>query len=218
MNLPSLRTITQAGGKLPKYLIDTYTFFAIQKNINFYIMYGQTEATARISCNLVNENTSKKYSIGTPIIGGTMSIDLNNNELIYSGPNVMMGYSETKEDLEKGDELKGILKTGDLAIGDSDGYFYITGRIKRFIKIRGISTNLDEIENFLQSKGFDCAVHGNDDKIYIGYTLIDSIDLIKQELKNTYTFNNLNIEFIKLNEILRGDNGKILYNEIFRGI
>ncbi|MFA5153146.1 MAG: AMP-binding protein [Clostridia bacterium] len=228
MNLPSLKTITQAGGKLPKYLIDAYTFFSLQKNVNFYIMYGQTEATARISYNLVNNFPSKKYSIGIPIPAGLLNIvdtngeiisePDNEGELIYRGSNVMMGYAENKKDLSKGSELNDILHTGDLAKFDKDGFFYITGRIKRFIKLRGIRTNLDEIEDFLQSKEIDCVVDGEDDKLYIAHTPMFSVDHINNELKNKYNFNNVSITFISLKEILHGDNGKILYNEIFKEI
>ncbi|UCE66831.1 MAG: AMP-binding protein, partial [Candidatus Zixiibacteriota bacterium] len=155
MDLGSLKTMTQAGGKLtPIYALE-FAEFAEEKKINFFIMYGQTEATARISY-LPPEDALEKYrSIGIAIPGGRMSlIDDNGNtindpniqgELVYQGPNVMLGYATSASDLAKGDELKGVLKTGDIALYDDDGYFYVTGRKKRFIKIYGNRVNLDEI-------------------------------------------------------------------------
>ena len=177
MNLGNLKTMTQAGGKLtPKYALE-FAKFAYEKKIGFFIMYGQTEATARISY-LPPEIAIKKYrSIGIAIPKGKIClIDDNGNtinnpniqgELVYRGPNVMLGYATSVSDLAKGDELKGVLKTGDIAFSDEEGYFYVTGREKRFIKIYGNRVNLDEIEHFLKEQGYNGVCGGNDDQMYI---------------------------------------------------
>ena len=62
-------------------------------------------------------------------------------EIVYRGENVMLGYAEISADLSKGDELNGILFTGDLGYMDADGFFYVNGRMKRFIKIFGLRIN-----------------------------------------------------------------------------
>ena len=164
MDLPSIKTITQAGGKLRADLVKEYIDGAIATNKQFIVMYGQTEATARMSY-LPWEVASEKYaSIGVAIPGGVFELQDENlkvitccdvdGELVYRGANVSMGYAETQSDLTKGDENNGILYTGDIARRDADGYYYITGRMKRFVKVFGNRVNLDAIEQILKSSSF----------------------------------------------------------------
>ena len=122
-------------------------------------MYGQAEATTRISYLPYYLSGKKLNSIGKAISGGKIElIDKNNNkikennkdgEIIYKGKNVCMGYSFSQNDLKKKDDWNGVIRTGDVGRKDKEGYFYIVGRIKRSIKIYGVSTNLDEIENIV---------------------------------------------------------------------
>ena len=147
MDLPALRTMTQAGGKLLPELHKKFAEYALEKDKHFVVMYGQTEATARMGY-LPYEQSLKKYgSMGIAIPGGQLWLrDVNGNritepdvagELVYEGPNVTLGYAQCREDLIKGDERHGILETGDMAKCDTDGYFYIVGRKKRFLKVFG---------------------------------------------------------------------------------
>src|SRR2546427_12575 len=134
----------------------------------FFVMYGQTEAAARISYVPHDLLASKIGSIGRAIAGGKMTVDPNSSELIYRGPNVMLGYGESEADLGKGDELCGELHTGDIAKQDEDGFFYITGRMKRFLKLFGQRFNLDEIEAALRQKTGDSVVcFGSDDNMFV---------------------------------------------------
>ena len=114
-------------------------------------MYGQTEATARICCLPFEQVSQKLGSVGVAVPGGSIAIDQHTGELIYSGPNVMLGYAISREDLAKGDELGGVLRTGDTGRLDSNGYLYITGRLKRFLKVFGKRFNLDEVERILSN-------------------------------------------------------------------
>jgi acyl-CoA synthetase (AMP-forming)/AMP-acid ligase II len=160
----SLRTLTQAGGKLDdRYVLQMHNL-AMTRGWRFFVMYGQTEATARISYVPFERLGSKIGSVGIAVPGGSLSLDEATGELIYSGSNVMMGYAECREDLARGDELTGLLRTGDLARQDSEGYFYITGRLKRFLKLFGKRFNLDEVETVL-SRRFNTPVacFGRDD-------------------------------------------------------
>ena len=177
MELPYLKTLTQAGGKLNANTVREYVEDAISKKRKFIVMYGQTEAGPRISW-LPFEYALEKYSsIGIAIPGGKLSIrDSGGNEiitpdtdgeLIFSGPSVCMGYAECLDDLAKDDENHGVLHTGDIARMDSDGFFYITGRMKRFVKIWGNRCNLDAVEQLVKVITTNCACVGNDDKITI---------------------------------------------------
>ena len=140
MDLPSIKYITQAGGKLSNSIIEEFAYQCKNKNIDFFIMYGQTEGTARLSYLNPNKIIEKLGSIGKAIPGGKFRLVSNSNkiiespniegELVYVGENVMLGYANEKSHLSKGAELNNILYTGDLAYKDKEGYFFITGRKK----------------------------------------------------------------------------------------
>jgi long-chain acyl-CoA synthetase len=165
--LPSLRTLTQAGGRLDPSYIEQVRTIASERGWSFYVMYGQTEASPRISYVPPAELHRKVGSIGIPVPGGSLEVDPD-GELVYSGPNVMLGYAQCEADLCKGDELGGVLKTGDLGRRDEDGFFYVTGRRSRFLKMFGQRFSLDEIENELASRLHSpVACRGSDDHLSV---------------------------------------------------
>jgi long-chain acyl-CoA synthetase len=140
MELPSLRTMTQAGGRLDPEVALRYA-----ERARFFVMYGQTEATARIAYVPPERLPEKAGTIGIPIPGGALEV-ADDGQLIYRGPNVMLGYAESRADLARGDELGGVLPTGDLGTVDDDGFFSVTGRLKRIAKVFGQRVNLDVVE------------------------------------------------------------------------
>jgi len=83
-------------------------------------------------------------------------------ELLYEGPNVMMGYATCSQDLAKGDVQGGRLATGDLGYCDDRGLFYITGRRTRFAKVFGWRVSLDDVEELLSGVARVAAVNEND--------------------------------------------------------
>lgn len=192
MDLPELKTMIQAGGKLNANIVKEYVEAAQASGKEFIVMYGQTEAAPRMSYLPFDKALEKYASIGIAIPRGKLSVrDVNDleittpdtdGELIYEGPNVCMGYAECIEDLAKGDENHGVLHTGDVARFDSDGYFYITGRMKRFVKVWGNRCNLDATEQLVKSITTSCACVGVDDKITIFVTENGLDDKIKNYL------------------------------------
>ena len=220
-NLPSLKKLTQAGGKLSSVLSYKFAKICSQKGIQFFTMYGQTEATARMTYLPYEKNFDKVGSIGIAIPGGELILqDDNGNkitspnvtgELIYKGANVFLGYAESLFDLSKKDENNGILHTGDLAYFDQDGYFFISGRIKRMIKFYGNRISLDEVEGLLNEYGHDCICAGTDDQMYI-YTLKDDGVQIKKIIKEK--LNLKGIKIMKIEEFPRNHFGKILYSDL----
>ncbi|WP_341675063.1 AMP-binding protein [Niveibacterium sp. SC-1] len=168
MDLPSLRMLTQAGGHLAEPIKREFAQLAAERGWRFFAMYGQTEASARIAYVPSEKALEKLGAIGITIPGGTLSIDPGNGELCYRGDNVMMGYAESREDLAQGDTLAGMLRTGDLARQDEDGYFYITGRLKRIAKVFGNRVSLDEVEQLLEARlGLDAAALDAGDRLLI---------------------------------------------------
>lgn len=179
MKLPSINTLTQAGGRMEPELAKEYAIYCDNNGIRFFIMYGQTEATARMSYLPSKRATSKPASIGMPIPGGKFWLKNEKGQIIdkpgtkgelyYTGPNVSMGYAYDINDLAKGDEKNNVLRTGDLAERDDDGDYYIKGRLKRFIKLFGSRVNLMDIERLILDAGHTVACSGHDDllEIYI---------------------------------------------------
>lgn len=168
--LPSLRTMTQAGGKILPALHHKFAEYAQREGKNFVVMYGQCEATARMSYLPPERALDKVGSMGIAIPGGRFELLSGEvGELVYYGDNVTLGYAECAEDLAKGDERHGRLETGDMARVDDEGFYYIVGRKKRFLKIFGNRVNLDETERLIKGDfpGIDCACGGVDDKMKI---------------------------------------------------
>jgi long-chain acyl-CoA synthetase len=228
MDLPSLKVMTQAGGRLSTDLIKYFSDLSIARNFRFYVMYGQTEATARISYVPYKKLPEKIGSIGISIPGGRMNIysdgrEINQpdvqGELVYEGDNVMLGYAEERTGLSNEDELKGKLFTGDLAQKDEDGFFYITGRMKRFIKLFGLRLNLDEVEKMIEShyQIFN-ACSGTDDRLFI---LIDKGDPdtaedIRQKVSLYYKINKSVITVRLIDKMPVTESGKKDYKAISR--
>lgn len=226
MDLPSLRTMTQAGGKLLPELHAEFAEYAKNNDKHFVVMYGQCEATARMGYLPYEMAIEKKGSMGIAIPGGAFSlIDEQGNiineanmqgELVYEGKNVTLGYAECGEDLSLEDERHGILKTGDMAKRDEDGYYYIVGRKKRFLKIYGNRVNLDEVDRLIKAEfeGIDCASSGVDDHMTIFVTDDKFLEKIKQFVTSKTKLNQNAFSIIKISEIPKNDAGKVLYKEL----
>lgn len=228
MNLPYLKTMTQAGGKLLPELHRQFAEYAKDNNKQFIVMYGQTEATARMAYLPGNKSLDKYGSMGIAIPGGRFELwNLDNQvitepniagELVYYGDNVTLGYAETGADLIKGDERNGVLHTGDVAKRDAEGYYYVVGRLKRFLKIFGNRVNLDETERLIKAQfGIsDCACAGIDDKMKIYLTTVDEkigAD-VKSFISKKTGLNSSAFEVFIIDEIPKNDSGKILYSKL----
>jgi acyl-coenzyme A synthetase/AMP-(fatty) acid ligase len=147
---PSLRYMTQTGGILNQALRNEIVKYCTAYNKQFFAQYGQTEAAGRMAYLPQDELLTKAASIGKPIKNGRFDIDADTSELIYYGPNVFGGYASCVADLGTW-HATNKLYTGDVARKDEDGYYYITGRIKRIIKLVGTRLNLDEVELILKN-------------------------------------------------------------------
>ena len=224
-NFQSLRYMTQAGGRLGKTLQEYFVSLANQHGIDFYVMYGQTEATARMAYLHPKRALDKLDSIGQAIPGGQFELmdDQGNvihsshtlGELVYYGPNVSMGYALSLEDLSKGDEWLGRLATGDLALVDEEGFYFIQGRLNRYVKVYGVRINLDDVERALQKmiNQWDLAVVGEEDMIHV-FTTLEFPSQKIQEVASKFLIHPSVFRSHILDEIPKNPAGKVMYSSL----
>ncbi|MBY6067839.1 AMP-binding protein [Leisingera aquaemixtae] len=172
----NIKTLTVAGGAMEPDQVRAWATRMQARAGRFFVMYGQTEATARISYLPPEQALDAPGAAGRAIPGGRLLLrgaggreitaPEGEGELCYQGPNVMIGYAEDSADLAKGAELSE-LATGDLARRDASGLYHITGRLSRMSKIAGLRIGHDAIERALAAQGHEAAVWGDDARISI---------------------------------------------------
>ena len=176
-------------------------------------MYGQTEASPRMSHLKWIKFSEKSESIGKPLAGSKFAIldrkgkyikkPYSIGELIYFGKNVSLGYAYNLKDLKKGNENKNKLFTGDLGYRDDEGYFYITGRKNRISKVFGIRIDLDDIEKKLKRSSFK--IKCVPDNKYLKILIINDYSVNKIK-KIIYDFYGINKNFIFISKVKQFDN------------
>ena len=225
-DIEGLTVFTQAGGRLNADLQEKLTQYAHDFGKRFIVMYGASEATARMAYLPMENALNKKGSIGIPIPGGRFElldaeekvIDKpdTTGELIYYGENVTYGYATCGDDLAKGDENHGRLATGDMAKFDEDGFYYIVGRKKRFIKMFGNRINLDDVDNLLKTKfdSLDIVSSGKDDFLDIFVVDGSIAEAVSDYIFETLGINKKRMAVYTIDAIPRNPSGKILYNNL----
>jgi len=224
LNIPSLNTLTQAGGKLNPDLIAKFSGWIARRGGRFFVMYGQTEASPRISILPSDKLPAKLGSVGLPLPGGRVRIAIDDElttepnrpgELVYEGPNVMMGYAAGREDLALGNVTGGVLRTGDMAYTDEDGFIFITGRAKRDAKLFGLRINLDEVESMLRAHG-PVAVVGKGEKIriYCEHGDADVFAVYQRELAAKLRIHYSAFSFERVDRLPVTSTGKIEYQTL----
>ena len=170
MDLPGLRYVTQAGGRLGPDSVRNYAELGRSSGWEFFVMYGQTEATARMAYLPPELAAEVPGAVGVPVPGGSFRIDpvpgLEHGELVYSGANVMLGYAECPADLAAGRTVAE-LRTGDLARLHPAGVYEVVGRRSRFVKIVGLRVDLGQVERLLADLGVQAASAGTDDGVVV---------------------------------------------------
>lgn len=214
--IKSLKKMTQAGGKLKIEKQRYFAELARREGFDFYVMYGQTEATARMSCFCLSREMDKLGSVGKAIPGGEFSVYMDEEgrgEIIYHGKNIFWGYAKRMDDFNELHSAKE-LYTGDVGFLDDDEYLFITGRKKRFVKIRGFRIELDLIQEEMRSQTdieVICVKEKSADRMLVfslkeiqdGYRILS--DLCHQLMTKE------SVDFFVLDEFPRNANGKIAF-------
>ncbi|MDE6005940.1 MAG: AMP-binding protein [Muribaculaceae bacterium] len=225
MKLPHLTLLTQGGGKMPEALNRKFAEYCRDNGKRWIATYGQSEGTARMAWLPPEFALSKMGSIGIAVPNGRLSLrDTDGNEIqespatgemCYEGKNVTMGYARCRADLALGDERHGFLPTGDIAYRDADGFYFIRGRMGRFLKLYGNRVGLDECEQILRGVlSCECACTGNDEKLLIHLTDAAQADTARDTLMNAIHVPANAIGVRVMDELPKNEAGKILYAKL----
>lgn len=224
-DFPDLRLLTQAGGKLNRELHQYFAQYAEDYGKRFIVMYGQSEATAAISYLPAEKALGKPGSVGIAVPGAEIKlIDGEGKpietprvpgELVYRGGNVALGYAAGGDDLCRGDDWHGELRTGDIAEWDEDGCLYITGRIKRFLKMSGYRISLDEIdERVMNDIHVRCVSSGTDDHLVIFVLSEEDKNAVQDYVRRKISVVRPVFRVVRIDAFPVNEAGKILYGAL----
>lgn len=225
MKLPDLTLLTQGGGKMPADINLRFAEYCRDNGKKWIATYGQSEGTARMAWLPPEYAISKMGSIGIAVPNGKLMLrgaDGNiieespaTGEMCYAGKNVTMGYARCREDLALCDERNGLLPTGDIAYRDADGFYYIRGRMGRFLKIYGNRIGLDECEQIVKpSIQGECACTGNDALLIVYLTDAGDSEIAKSTLVEALHLPANAIETRVIDALPKNEAGKILYTKL----
>ncbi|MBD5387036.1 AMP-binding protein [bacterium] len=225
MKLPDLTLLTQGGGKMPAELNLKFAEYCRDNGKKWIATYGQSEGTARMAWLPPQYAISKMGSIGIAVPNGQLSLrDTNGDfikespatgEMCYEGKNVTMGYARCREDLALGDERNGFLPTGDIAYRDEDGFYFIQGRMGRFLKIFGNRIGLDECEQIVKAAiSCEAACTGNDELLIAYITDEGESETAKAALVEATHLPANVIEVRVTDSLPKNEAGKILYSKL----
>ncbi|EID81309.1 2-succinylbenzoate--CoA ligase [Rhodococcus sp. T7] len=214
LDLPDLRYITQAGGRLAPDRVRAYADLGRRRGWELFVMYGQTEATARMAYLPPELAATHPQSIGRPIPGGSFRLEPvadapdGAGELIYAGPNVMLGYAHTPDDLRLGDTLGGELRTGDLARQTGDALYEVVGRRSRFAKVFGLRIDLQHVESALAQHGLTACCAGGTDELIVAVQHCGDVDTVRHATARASGLPVAAIRVFPVDELPRTSTGK----------
>jgi acyl-CoA synthetase (AMP-forming)/AMP-acid ligase II len=175
LDLPHLRYLTQAGGRMPPERVRQFAELGRRQGWDLFVMYGATEATARMAYLPPQLASCHPAAIGIPIPGGAFTIEPCDawgddvGELVYRGPNVMMGYAHGPADLALGKTVEA-LHTGDIVRRNPDDLYEVIGRSSRFVKMYGLRIDLQRVEATLRDHGVTAFCTDADDRLAVAAT------------------------------------------------
>jgi acyl-CoA synthetase (AMP-forming)/AMP-acid ligase II len=223
----SIVKMTQAGGKLAAEEVRYFHELMERRRGKFYVMYGQTEASPRMTVLPHRDIPGRWASVGRPLASGSVRIQAiehaesdagaseQEGEIVYSGPNVMLGYADTRADLASGDLMNGVLHTGDVGHLDSDGFLFITGRARRIAKVLGRRVNLEDVESAARSWG-DCAAVEHDERVYVFAASAAPAERVKDGVLQSISIQPDCLRIIQVPELPLRNNGKVDYRRLLK--
>lgn len=226
MSVPSLRYVTQAGGRLDPARVRRYAELGERDGWQLFVMYGQTEATARMAYLPPERARTHPGTIGVPIRGGSFTIEplpddeagdegADTGELVYRGPNVMLGYAHQPRDLALGATIDA-LRTGDIARRTDDGLYEVVGRRNRFVKLFGLRIDLQRVEDLLGGHGIVATCTGDDESLIVAVGADEATDHVRGLVTHHLGLPTSRVHVLRFAELPRRGNGKPDYAAITR--
>jgi acyl-CoA synthetase (AMP-forming)/AMP-acid ligase II len=228
MDLPSLRYLTQAGGRLAPARVRDYADLGRRRGWDLFVMYGQTEATARMAYLPPDLAATSPSSVGVPIPGGSFALEplpelplasshgVEVGELVYTGANVMLGYATSPADLGRGRDVD-VLRTGDVARRTADGLYEIIGRRNRFAKVFGLRIDLDQVEQVYAGLGHVVHCADGDERLVLAVDAsarpVDA-DALRAAAKAHFGLPARAVQVLALTDVPRLPTGKPDYRSI----
>lgn len=213
----SLRIMTMGGSKADPTLHAKLNRLTREKGIGFFAMYGQTEGTTILTKVPTGQDQNEQGCIGVPALGMSAFLDNETSELCFKGSSVCLGYAESWSDLGLGDTNRGLLRTGDTARIDDQGRIYLTGRLRRFIKIKGVRINLDDIEIYLEEHlGLHNICVGNDDSLSCCIVNCNHLNQVADQISNRFKISKRMIAVHSISGIPHNTQGKVDYSQLPR--
>jgi acyl-CoA synthetase (AMP-forming)/AMP-acid ligase II len=222
MSLPHLRYLTQAGGRLAPARVRRFAALGRRDGWRLFVMYGQTEATARMAYLPPDLADTCPEAIGVPVPGGSLRVDplpgagdADTGELVYSGPNVMLGYAKGPADLALGRTVEE-LRTGDLARRRPDGLFEVVGRRGDFAKIAGLRIDPRRVEAVLAEHAVTacCLARGDELLVAVVGAAVDDADRVRRLVARGCGLPPRAVDVRPLAELPRLANGKPDYEAL----
>ncbi|MDP1820538.1 MAG: AMP-binding protein [Acidimicrobiales bacterium] len=214
LDLTSLRFVTQAGGRLDPERVRALARQGRRDGWDLVVMYGQTEATARMAYLPPHLAEAHPSAIGRPIPGGSFELapveghdDPDVGELVYRGANVMLGYAEEPADLALGPTVDA-LATGDLARRTADGLFEVVGRRTRFAKVFGLRLDLEHLERLLGQAGFAALCTSDDQRLFVAVEGERQVSAVVELLGGACRLPTSRLVVVPVAELPRRPNGK----------
>ncbi len=219
-DLPALRFVTQAGGRLPPDRVRRFAALGRRRGWDLIVMYGATEATARMAYLPADLAESRAGAIGKPIPGGSFALepvdgwtDPDVGELVYRGPNVMMGYASSAADLASGSTVDA-LRTGDIARRAPDGLYEIIARRNRVAKLYGLRLDLNRVENTLGDRGVPACCTEDEDRLVVAAAGRYDEEAVQQIAVTATGLPHSAVSVVTLDELPRLSSGKPDYGTV----
>ena len=217
---PALRLLTQAGGRMAPDRVRAVAALGARRGFDLVVMYGQTEATARMACQPAGSTAHRPDAVGVAVPGGRLRVLTSDEgapdveaapgevgEVVYEGPNVMLGYARSPADLALG-RTTHRLRTGDLGRIAPDGLLELTGRRSALVKVAGMRVDLERVDADLADLGLTGLAAGTDGRLDVAVECCAHPGMVRSLLASSLSLPPSAVRVVAVDTLPRTASGK----------